>query len=73
MIAKIEALENKLKFPVARRCRETGYVVVFSDEHTGMVIDAGDDRILEVGVCSEEWSHCEDEQDWEPVELTISG
>lgn len=73
MIAKIEPLENKLKFPLARRWRETGYVVVFSDKHTGMVVDASDDHIFEVGYHFTEWSHCEAEAIWEPVELTITG
>lgn len=70
MIAKIENLEGKLKFPVARRSRKTGCVVVFSNKHTGMVVDG---PISEVGYYDIDWSHCEDEQDWEPVELTISG
>ena len=73
MIAKIETLESKLNFPVARRCRKTGCVVVFSDKHTGMVAAASDDSNFEVGYHSTEWSHCEAVAIWEPVELTITG
>lgn len=73
MIAKIEALESKLNFPVARRSRKTGCVVVFSDECTGMVVDANVGHMFEVGFYDTNWSNCENEEIWEPVELTISG
>ena len=73
MIAKIEALESKLKFPLARRSRKTGCVVVFSDECTGMVVDANVGHMFEVGFYDTNWSNCENEEIWEPVELTISG
>ena len=70
MIVKIENLEGKLKFPVARRSRKTGCVVVFSNKHTGMVVDG---PISEVGQYDTDWRYCESEEIWEPVELTITG
>lgn len=73
MIAKIETLESKLNFPVARRSRKNGYIVVFSDECTGMVVDANVGHMFEVGYYDIDWSNCEDEEIWEPVELTVTG
>lgn len=74
MISKIEALESKLNFPVARKWKNTDLVVIFSDTHRGLVVAVGDDdEDYELGSYKTDWICCNNTQSWEPVELTVTG
>lgn len=73
MIAKVEVLDSKRRFPVARKHKYGGYVVIFTEDRRGMVVAAGDDCTFKVGFQKADWISCEDSDTWLPVEVTIVG
>ena len=64
--------EEQIKYPVGRKGRLTGVIVIFLSEHHGVVIDCGSDDAIEQGKVSSTWSSCNNSEDWEPVNITIT-
>lgn len=73
MSLKIKDLESKIQFPVARKHKREGYIVIFSSECKGQVIFINEDGISEKFYQMDSWFNCEDREIWDPVELIITG
>jgi hypothetical protein len=73
MILKAEALSPENKYPVARKNKSGGHIVIFSDERRGMVVFSNGDSKYRVGYQAADWDSCEDSEYWIPLELTIVG
>ncbi|SCC08626.1 MULTISPECIES: hypothetical protein [Snodgrassella] len=72
---KIETKASEIKYPVARKSKHNGEVVLFYGEKSGVVVEAGDPRKSRnsVGTISENWTSYTDENTWEPVDAHIYG
>ena len=44
----------------------------FSESH-GVVISANDNDVYNIGDMSLNWPSCNNSEDWEPVDITITG
>lgn len=73
MLAKVEDIYSKRRFPVARKFLWSEFVVVFIDETTGMVVAASESSGMEVGYKRTDWTPCDEKNAWAPVALTIVG
>ena len=65
--------EKEIKYPVARRSREHGQIVLFFSKEEGVVIKPATDQKYDFGFNSCEWWYCHDYDIWEPVDITITG
>jgi len=59
------------QFPVARCSVESGMVVLFTGNTSGIVISKG--KTWLVGHHSTDWVHCEDPKHWTHVDVVIEG
>ena len=64
--------KEEIKYPVARRDPNYGFIVLFFSETNGVVISTKDD-VYKIGDTSLNWSSCNNSEDWEPVDITITG
>ncbi|PIT11655.1 hypothetical protein [Snodgrassella alvi] len=64
---------KEIKYPVARKSKFNGEVVVFSGENSGIVVKVGHPLRNTVGTVSENWTSLTNESTWEPVDVHISG
>ena len=65
--------KEEIKYPVARREPDYGFIVLFFSESHGVVISANDNDVYNIGDMSLNWSSCNNSEDWEPVDITITG
>ena len=65
--------KEEIKYPVARREPDYGFIVLFFSESHGVVISAKDDDVYNIGDTSLNWSSCNNSEDWESVDITITG
>ena len=65
--------KEEIKYPVARREPDYGFIVLFFSESHGVVISANDNDVYNIGDMSLNWSSCKNSEDWEPVDITITG
>jgi hypothetical protein len=78
MIKVNEPKAKAIKYPVARKARINGKVVIFWSEFEGTVVDVGQPkqyagRETYVGKTHNKWASCTDGGVWEPVDLKIYG
>lgn len=71
MMEVTEWSKEQIKYPVGRKSRLTGAVVIFFSEHHGVVIDPGLEKLGQ-GESSSTWFSCNKSEDWEPVNITIT-
>lgn len=73
MSIKIEEVSQPQEFvyPLAFRSKHYGYVVLFSDERSGVVV-SGANGIRGIGEFWDTWDSHTNSRTWEPVNLTIS-
>ena len=62
-----------IQYPVARRDSYYGFIVLFFSETNGVVISTTEKSVYNVGEISLNWSSCNNSEDWEPVDITITG
>ena len=66
--------KEEIKYPVARKSREYGQIVLFFSSEEGVVIKpATNNQKYDIGYNSCEWWYCNDYDTWEPVDITITG
>lgn len=65
--------KEEIKYPVARREPDYGFIVLFFSESHGVVISANDNDVYNIGDMSLNWPSCNNSEDWEPVDITITG
>ena len=73
MLEVTEWSKEQIKYPVGRKSRKTGSVIIFFSETYGVVIDCGSNNLVEQGEASYTRSSCNNSEDWEPVDITITG
>lgn len=61
-----------IKFPVGRKSKLNGEVVIFWEEERATVVLPGKTNDYE-GFSHDEWTSCMDENTWEPVDVHIYG
>ncbi|PIT44246.1 hypothetical protein BHC46_10695 [Snodgrassella alvi] len=61
-----------IEYPVARRYRSDGMIVIFWSEELGTIVHAGTSR-FPMEFKAERWTPCTDEDVWEPVDVHIYG
>ncbi|SCC08435.1 MULTISPECIES: hypothetical protein [Snodgrassella] len=63
---------SEIKYPVGRKSKFTGVIVIFWEEKCATVASPGetDDR---AGLGHDGWPSCTDEDTWEPVDIHIYG
>ncbi|MGE9659254.1 hypothetical protein ACQP6C_12275 [Snodgrassella alvi] len=64
--------KEEIKYPVARRDPDYGFIVLFLSETNGVIISTKDD-VYKIGDTSLNWLSCNNSEDWEPVNITITG
>ena len=72
MFKVIKQTTEKIKYPVIRKGRKSGAVVIFFSENYGVVLDPGQSE-HEFGYGSFNFPPCYDYEAWVPVEITITG
>ncbi|PIT54698.1 hypothetical protein [Snodgrassella alvi] len=72
MIEVTKKAEPEIKYPVGRKCKDSGQVVIFWDEHTCTVVFPGEKQ-LNAGLTYGGLSSCMDEDEWEPMDIHIYG
>ncbi|MBI0068821.1 MULTISPECIES: hypothetical protein [unclassified Snodgrassella] len=65
--------KEEIKYPVARRDPDYGFIVLFFSEKHGVVIDRGLTILVKQGETSSIWSSCNNSERWEPIDITITG
>ena len=65
--------KEEIKYPVARKHREHGFIVLFFSESHGVVIDRGLTILVKQGEPFTAWSSCKNGECWESVDITITG
>ena len=73
MLEVTESPKEEIKYPVARKHREHGFIVLFFSEKHGVVVDRCLTILVKPGEISSTWTSCHDSECWEPVEITITG
>lgn len=73
MLEVIISCKEEIQYPVARRSRKHGQIVLFSSSEEGVVIKPDADQQYDFGYNSCEWWYCNDYDKWEPVDITITG
>jgi putative hemolysin len=61
-----------IKYPVSRKARNNGTVVIFWSEFVGTVVDVGQSKQY-AGKTHNQWASCTDEDIWKPVDVHIRG
>lgn len=61
-----------IEYPVARKCKDSGAVVIFWGKEHATVVLPGKSQ-LNAGLTYNETSSCTDKNGWEPVDLKIYG
>ena len=65
--------KEEIKYPVARREPDYGFIVLFFSKNHGVVISTTERAGFNVGEISCDWVSCANSKDWEPVDITITG
>ena len=73
MLEVTEWSKEQIKYPVGRKGRLTGVVVIFLSEHYGVVIVPDPTDEFRYGESYSFWSSCHNSEEWEPVNITITG
>ncbi|NUF09818.1 hypothetical protein [Snodgrassella sp. ESL0324] len=73
MLEVTEWSEEQIKYPVGRKGRLTGVVVIFFSEQHGIVIDCGPDYAIEQGKAYFTELSCNNREEWEQVDIKITG
>ena len=73
MLKVTEWSKEQIIYPVGRKGRLTGVVVLFLSEYCGVVIIPDSTDEFRYGEKSSNWSSCNNSEDWEPVNITITG
>lgn len=61
------------QFPCARIHIGEGYVVVFVSKHEGVVLSPGKYDRYRIGDSFSDWKSCFDREEWEQVDIKITG
>lgn len=72
MLKIVENKKSSITYPVARRSPSNGFVVLFTSEREGVVVQVPNTSNYSVGYSSNVWQHSES-SNWEPVSITIEG
>jgi hypothetical protein len=72
MIEVTKKAEPEINYPVGRKGKRDGSVVIFWDEHTCTVTLPGESK-PNAGVTCDGVISCMDENTWEPVDIHIFG
>lgn len=73
MLEFVRLSNDETTYPVARKHREDGFIVLFFSEKHGVVVDRCLTILVKLGEISSTWTSCHDSEYWEPVEITITG
>ena len=73
MLEFVRLSNDETTYPVARKHREHGFIVLFFSEKHGVVVDRFLTILVKPGEISSTWTSCHDSECWEPVEITITG
>ena len=70
----LEVINSKeeIRYPVARKARKFGHIIIFFSENYGVVLDPCQSG-FKYGESSDDWLSCLSLEDWEPVDITITG
>ena len=73
MLELVKLSNDRITYPLARKHREHGFIVLFFSEKHGVVIDRGLTILVKQGETSSIWSSCNNSERWEPIDITITG
>lgn len=73
MLEVTESPKKEIKYPIARKSRKHGQIVLFFSSEEGVVIKPDTNQKYDFGYNSCEWWYCNDYDKWEPVDITITG
>lgn len=73
MLEIVKSSIKRISYPVARRDPEYGFIVLFFSDSHGVVISTTEEDEYNIGDTSLRWVSCKNSDDWEPIEITISG
>ena len=73
MLEVTEQPAEQIKYPIARKSRKHGQIVLFFSSEEGVVIKPDTDQKYDFGHHSCEWWSCDEYDIWEPVDITITG
>ncbi len=70
-VTKVNKISVGVTYPVARKSRRSGLVVLFTSAQCGLVIVG--DIFYNVGEWATGWAYAYDTSEWRAVEVTING
>ncbi|ORF09137.1 hypothetical protein BHC45_02080 [Snodgrassella alvi] len=73
MLEIVKPSSERITYPVARRDPDYGFIVLFFSESHGVVISTTEENEYNIGDTSLSWLSCKNSDDWEPIDITISG
>ncbi|PIT51842.1 hypothetical protein BHC44_09535 [Snodgrassella alvi] len=73
MISKAETLLPEDMYPVARRNKHKGFIVIFTGARKGTVVSCDEKNPCPTGYQADDWIPCYENDEWIPLTLTIYG
>lgn len=73
MMEVTEQSKEEIKYPVARRNRNNGQVILFFSKQNGVVVKSSAYSRPKLGDYLSGCTPCSDYKMWEPIDITITG